>query len=242
METFDSSEILSQPRNVKFHSQLKVVLIPSVSDYSAAGLTNVLWWKSTDYKTFQEAAASELKMLSICEGIELSLARKILYQPQVANSPQQQAASSIEDALGVTCYREDALKSDDSPMNPSSPLSPTSPSSRTDIVYTCGSQSNQLTKRSSDGNLHHIVDSTMSSNRTNTKSNRSRNNSFDEALLSLCVPLTDLFPLSSKEKRSSSKKRNAKWLKEVGLGIAFSMCLALVLIPTLVGVEKWVTG
>jgi len=66
---------------VKFNTSLRVVLIPSRSEYKSAGLCPELWWTSSDYFMFQQSAHSEIRLLSAYENINLNAARKKLYQP-----------------------------------------------------------------------------------------------------------------------------------------------------------------
>lgn len=37
-------------KRVRFHSKVKIVLIPSLSEYKEADIHNLLWWKASDYQ------------------------------------------------------------------------------------------------------------------------------------------------------------------------------------------------
>lgn len=76
-----SSSKKKQEKSVEFCSSMKVVLIPSRADYNNADLLRHLWWNSRDYRHFQESAFTEIKFLSVFEGINLEDARNMLYQP-----------------------------------------------------------------------------------------------------------------------------------------------------------------
>mmetsp|Transcript_7239 Transcript_7239/g.10225 ORF Transcript_7239/g.10225 Transcript_7239/m.10225 type:complete len:121 (-) Transcript_7239:297-659(-) len=50
----NSDRYLSKPNNiakrVRFHSKVKVVLIPSITEYKEANIKELLWWNSSDYQ------------------------------------------------------------------------------------------------------------------------------------------------------------------------------------------------
>lgn len=74
-------------RKVKFQSQVRVVLIPSRSEYVSANLALYLWWEETDYTFFKASAISELKehMRFKSEKCTTKEAIQILYQPDSNN-------------------------------------------------------------------------------------------------------------------------------------------------------------
>jgi len=70
-------------RNIHFNERVSVLLIPCRQDYLEANLTNVVWWKSPDYKRFQFDAYSELKESlkgEILNASNVKQALKQLYQ------------------------------------------------------------------------------------------------------------------------------------------------------------------
>ena len=68
-------------RRVEFCTSLRIVLIPSRTEYKKAGLYSELWWASIDFMQFQASANSEIRMLASYEGIGAKAARFKLYQP-----------------------------------------------------------------------------------------------------------------------------------------------------------------
>ena len=54
------SASLHRPR-VKFNTAVRVVLIPTVSEYRNARLADALWWADQDYKHFKDTALAELR-------------------------------------------------------------------------------------------------------------------------------------------------------------------------------------
>ena len=71
-----------EKKKVKFQPAVRVVLIPSRSEYATADILIELWWEESDYSAFKASAVSELKSLmrsrNICNSKE---AIRILYQP-----------------------------------------------------------------------------------------------------------------------------------------------------------------
>lgn len=104
--------LASSSRNAKkvsFNANLRVVLIPSIVDYYSAGLKSHLWWEGADYKSFQASAFSELKLLSVFEGIDFHSAKKILYQPCQASS------CTIPDCCNIDAVEDRTYSSADDP-------------------------------------------------------------------------------------------------------------------------------
>ena len=95
-------------RKVEFQPLVRVVLIPSRTEYSSAGLLSILWWEDSDYSSFKSTAVRELKALMISRGIYSSRdAIKILYQP---------GSDDIDMALDVAQRPCDVEPSPDSPV------------------------------------------------------------------------------------------------------------------------------
>lgn len=61
----NNSSIIKIPiitkRNIHFNEKVSVLLIPCRQEYVEANLSNVVWWKSPDYRQFQFDAFSEVK-------------------------------------------------------------------------------------------------------------------------------------------------------------------------------------
>ena len=80
-EPFSSKKVIVK-KKVRFQPAVRVVLIPSRTEYSAADLNIELWWDDSDYSAFKASAVSELKALmrlrNICNSKD---AIRILYQP-----------------------------------------------------------------------------------------------------------------------------------------------------------------
>lgn len=87
-------------RNVKFHTAVRVVLIPTREDYRSAGLGDVMWWSDDSYSEFKNAAKSELRELMI-KFIDQSMTSKqaiqILYQP--GDEENEKLAAEIEEIM-----------------------------------------------------------------------------------------------------------------------------------------------
>ena len=49
-----SQSCLSTNKRVRFHGKVKVVLIPSLSEYIEADLHELLWWKIEDFRRSME--------------------------------------------------------------------------------------------------------------------------------------------------------------------------------------------
>lgn len=80
-EPFSSKKVIAK-KKVRFQPAVRVVLIPSRTEYSAADLNVELWWDDSDYSAFKASAVTELKAImrlrNICNSKE---AIRILYQP-----------------------------------------------------------------------------------------------------------------------------------------------------------------
>ena len=80
-EPFSSKKVIAK-KKVRFQPAVRVVLIPSRTEYSAADLNIELWWDDSDYSAFKASAVTELKAImrlrNICNSKD---AIRILYQP-----------------------------------------------------------------------------------------------------------------------------------------------------------------
>jgi hypothetical protein len=69
-----------------FSARVHIILIPSISEYEAAGLASFLWWDDDDYKDFKQSALNEVKDFMIAKSITDSKeAIRILYQEIYSN-------------------------------------------------------------------------------------------------------------------------------------------------------------
>ena len=70
-----------EKKKVRWHLNVRVVLIPTRDEYEHAGLGNFIWWNEDDYTQFRDSAAFELKRFVEVMSMDLKEAIKILYQP-----------------------------------------------------------------------------------------------------------------------------------------------------------------
>jgi hypothetical protein len=85
---------------VMFSARVHVILVPSITDYESAGLTNDLWWKDDDYTQFKQSALKEVRNFMIEKSITNSKdAIKILYQNMDCDDLER-IAKEID--LGIT--------------------------------------------------------------------------------------------------------------------------------------------
>lgn len=71
-----------EKRRIRFQPAVRVVLIPSRTEYTEADLNVELWWDDSDYTAFKTSAVSELKSLMRLRNLTNSKdAIRILYQP-----------------------------------------------------------------------------------------------------------------------------------------------------------------
>ena len=72
-----------EKRRIQFQPSVRVILIPSRTEYSDANMFNLLWWEDTDYTAFKSSAILELKALMSIKNIQDSKkALKMMYQPE----------------------------------------------------------------------------------------------------------------------------------------------------------------
>ena len=183
-------------KSVVFDDHLRVILIPSVVDYRAASLIQSMWWSSSDYKAFEEAAFSELKLFAINAGIGLKAARSMLYQPL------SQAANHC-----VKAYYES--------------------------FYSCESSSDSYDSSDSldECSYPFLSEEELSESRKLIMSK------FDDAMLSLCVPLRELLPMTFPNRRSRRSSRSSAtdcmyWLGDLSVGFVSAVLFVLVLLPS----------
>lgn len=210
-------------KSVSFNTNLRVILIPSVVDYHAAGLTKHLWWCGADYQTFQASAFSEIKLLSVFEGIGLNAARKLLYQPDHSRNEKQHAQiTSFHNAMGAHLTDNDEMNENNTLLTKSS--------------ISC--QKSALRAVSSDGNLKAKYEQWDSSK---SPSSPRISSAFDEAL-SLCVPLKEYIQISLTDNARGKRnmRRRGRWLdSDVSVGLASAVALGLLLVPVVFGLEKY---
>jgi hypothetical protein len=85
-------------RKVKFQPAVRVVLIPSRTEYIASNLLVTLWWTDVDYSAFKNSAVMELKAVMRSQSITNSKeAIRLLYQP------------NFDENLGKIIIEENAL-------------------------------------------------------------------------------------------------------------------------------------
>ena len=71
-----------------FDQSVRVILIPSRSEYRKVGLYNALWWNSFEFGQFQASAQNEIRAVAVAEGIGARAARRKLYQPTLGDDGQ----------------------------------------------------------------------------------------------------------------------------------------------------------
>mmetsp|Transcript_7237 Transcript_7237/g.10223 ORF Transcript_7237/g.10223 Transcript_7237/m.10223 type:complete len:124 (-) Transcript_7237:243-614(-) len=49
-DRYNHSNTKNFSKRVRFHSKVKVVLIPSITEYKEANIKELLWWNSSDYQ------------------------------------------------------------------------------------------------------------------------------------------------------------------------------------------------
>ena len=80
-ENFVQKKIVEK-RRIRFQPAVRVVLIPSRTEYTEADLNVELWWDDSDYSAFKTSAVCELKSLMRLRNLTNSKdAIRILYQP-----------------------------------------------------------------------------------------------------------------------------------------------------------------
>eukprot|EP01035_Chromulina_nebulosa_P016997 gene16997-22496_t len=196
---------------VKFNSSLRVILIPSRIDYRSADLIPSLWWSINDYRNFQQSAYSEIRLFSVSEGIPMDEARKMLYQPHgnyYGSSESTSDKDLFEEAVISRCSRTSKQNDYSSNMRRQDSLSHLDSSNR---------------------------DRRVQSPNHDNNTNREKSPSFES--LSLCVPLTDMFPLvyHTRQSRRSGKRQG---LFNMGLGLVSAVAIAVVIIPNLFNFER----
>jgi hypothetical protein len=122
-------------KSVMFSARVHVILIPSISEYEAAGLAPLLWWADDDYKEFKLSALQEVKDYMTSHSLTDSKeAIKNLYQSidssedEYDNTDDQ---SVVSDTTYSTAYspsgsrysnNDSALQSPESISSPISPI------------------------------------------------------------------------------------------------------------------------
>ena len=189
---------------VEFNNALRVVLVPTRSEYKSAGLNPTLWWNSSDYFGFQQSAHSEIMLLSSFEKIDTKTARRKLYQPcegddrtselvQHACSPTHSRSNTAGDF-----FWEDIENDDNTTPAPTSTSSPR-PIKRSGVrsVSSLDCISAALRKESLDS-----LDALDT-----------------EDTIALCVPLKETCTISFETKKGS-RRRSGKHILPVGSPLA----------------------
>lgn len=68
-------------RNVRWNPGVRVVLIPTCSEYRDSNICNRIWWTDIEINSFKDAAVLELKNAMRKLSIDSKNAIKLLYQP-----------------------------------------------------------------------------------------------------------------------------------------------------------------
>lgn len=178
-------------RLVEFSESMRVVLIPSRTDYMAAGLIKNLWWTAPDYLSFQQSAYSEIRLLSVFEGIDPMAAKQKLYG--IGSSSMDSIYESLGNLLGSSASSSQSEESDSDKPN----------RKKYDVEETPGHETNIATASNSEELI-----STVS---LESKSNKIAQESISKAddlmlMLTLCVPLQHYIPLLFKERKSRKQK------------------------------------
>jgi hypothetical protein len=102
----DRKKLLNK-KHLRFQPAVRVVLIPSRTEYTAADLNIELWWDDSDYSAFKASAVLELKALmrsrNLCNSKE---AIRILYQPaEEGEIDQLDQPTTTLDTDGATSSR-----------------------------------------------------------------------------------------------------------------------------------------
>ena len=80
--TSSSSDQSTQRRKVRWNLGVRVVLIPTRTEYKDIGLTDLIWWNENDYCIFRNGAAEELEIAVDYFQVDAKEAVKLLYQPE----------------------------------------------------------------------------------------------------------------------------------------------------------------
>jgi hypothetical protein len=211
-------------RIVNFSDSMRVILVPSLVDYKSAGLITKLWWSGSDYRFFQQSACSEIRLLSVFEGIDLNAARKKLYGlgstslsyflPESEESSRSSSSSSSKkNDSSIVCPQP-------SPSN-SSPHKPAHTSSEAKD----SPEEPSLKPSIENENKEEMVGKFETPSRLST-SVTSPTVEEGDSFLTLCVPLGEAMPLRYIER--PSRKAGGEWIKDfitVGVASIFAFVL-----------------
>lgn len=73
---------IGRKKKVSWLSRVRVVLIPSRTEYESAKLADALWWTGDDFSDFKESAVDELNVTMQRLKLDRKTAIKTLYQPE----------------------------------------------------------------------------------------------------------------------------------------------------------------
>eukprot|EP01041_Mallomonas_annulata_P004351 gene4351-8661_t len=94
-------------KKIKFDNKVRVILIPTREEYFEVGLGECLWWASTDYSSFKQAAGVEFRaMLSLCN-MDAKAAIALMYQsdPKCALNGAVAVTNSSNSKPGESCQK-----------------------------------------------------------------------------------------------------------------------------------------
>lgn len=95
------TEDVKKKKCIKWKSGVRVVLIPSRTEYVDAKLNELLWWRDEDYSSFKDSAADELKVITKRFNLTFKSAMKMLYQPNFEAAYDFKTFGVLEDECNI---------------------------------------------------------------------------------------------------------------------------------------------
>lgn len=93
----DAKNISLVRTKVRFNTAIRVILIPTVSEYRQAGLGDLMWWDESHYKEFKMSAITELKLHMLHHpGLDSKSAIKDMYQPSERDNDTPSPSKSVD--------------------------------------------------------------------------------------------------------------------------------------------------
>lgn len=97
---YDSDNYSSSPsvsssdfvKKVRWNPGVRVVLIPTRSEYHSIRLAQFIWWSEADYSKFRESAAVEIYDAMRYLKLDMKDAIRTLYQPQNISNPAMESS------------------------------------------------------------------------------------------------------------------------------------------------------
>ena len=77
---------LKKRLKVRWNTSIRVILIPTRTEYSDARLAQELWWNEDDYSVFKRAAVDELRVAMKLLQVDSRTALRTMYQPAVTST------------------------------------------------------------------------------------------------------------------------------------------------------------